>query len=81
MAEGDVYVGRPTKWGNPHRVGPLTAEAAVARYRDDLLAGRLPVTVADAERELRGRNLLCWCAPGRPCHADVLLDVANRPVG
>jgi hypothetical protein len=81
MAEGDVYVGRPTKWGNPHRVGPLSAADAVARYRADLLAGRLPITVDDARRELRGRNLLCWCPSDHPCHADVLLDLANRPAG
>ena len=30
--------------------------------------------------ELRGKNLGCWCKPGAPCHADVLLDLANRPV-
>lgn len=30
---------------------------------------------------LRGKNLACWCAPGAPCHADVLLIVANRPEG
>lgn len=29
--------------------------------------------------ELRGKNLACWCAPGEPCHADVLLELANRP--
>lgn len=29
---------------------------------------------------LRGKNLACWCAPGAPCHADVLLDLAKRPV-
>ena len=79
MAEGDVYVGRPTKWGNPHRAGPLPAADAVARYRADLLTGRLSFSVEDARRELRGRNLLCWCAPGAPCHADVLLEVANAP--
>ena len=28
--------------------------------------------------ELRGKNLACWCKPGSPCHADVLLDLANR---
>lgn len=27
---------------------------------------------------LRGRNLACWCKPGEPCHADVLLEIANR---
>lgn len=29
---------------------------------------------------LRGRNLACWCKPGTPCHADVLLELANRPI-
>ena len=28
--------------------------------------------------ELRGKNLACWCKPGEPCHADVLLELANR---
>lgn len=27
--------------------------------------------------ELRGKNLACWCKPGKPCHADVLLEIAN----
>jgi hypothetical protein len=38
---------------------------------------RLPFTAEDARRELAGRNLACWCPPGEPCHADVLLEVAN----
>lgn len=36
-----------------------------------LHAARLPVS------ELRGKNLACWCRPGAPCHADVLLELAN----
>ena len=74
---GAVYVGRPTKWGNPHVAVPERAADAVARYRADLERGRLRVSVADVRRELRGKDLGCWCPPGRPCHADVLLDVAN----
>lgn len=27
--------------------------------------------------ELRGKNLACWCKPGSPCHADILLEIAN----
>ena len=73
---GVVVVTRPTKRGNPH---PLTLgrEEAVRRYRDDLLAGRLTVTVEDAKRELRGCDLACYCPLDQPCHADVLLAVAN----
>ncbi|HXY92178.1 MAG TPA: DUF4326 domain-containing protein, partial [Acidimicrobiia bacterium] len=63
---------RPTKWGNPHRSALGRAEA-VRRYREDLLAGRLRVTVDDVKRELRGRDLACYCPLGEPCHADVLL--------
>jgi len=55
----------------------MAPEEAIARYRDDLLAGRLRITVDDVRRELRGRDVACWCAPGRPCHGDVLLEVAN----
>jgi hypothetical protein len=51
---------------------------AVRRYDDDLLAGRLPVTVDDAKRELRGRDVACYCPLNEPCHADVLLRVANE---
>lgn len=32
----------------------------------------------EALPKLRGKNLACWCPPGQPCHADVLLDIANR---
>lgn len=28
---------------------------------------------------LRGKNLACWCKPGEPCHANALLEIANRP--
>lgn len=37
-----------------------------------------PTTVEDVKRELRGKNLACWCKPGAPCHADVLLEIANK---
>jgi Domain of unknown function (DUF4326) len=72
-----VVVSRPTKWGNPHPLS-LGREEAVRRYREDLLAGRLRVDVNDARHELRGRNLACYCAPDVPCHADVLIEIANR---
>ena len=80
MPEGAVYVGRPTRWGNPHRIDPERPESrvdAVRRYRDDLLAGRLRFTVDDVRAELAGRDLVCWCRLDQACHADVLLDVAN----
>lgn len=51
---------------------------AVRRYHHDLLAGRLRVTVNDVKRELGGRDLACYCPLNEPCHADVLLHVANE---
>jgi hypothetical protein len=51
---------------------------AVRRYHEDLLAGRLAVTVEDVKRELAGRDLACYCPLDQPCHADVLLAVANE---
>jgi hypothetical protein len=38
-----------------------------------------PTTLDDVRRELRGKNLACWCAIGAPWHADVLLKIANAP--
>jgi hypothetical protein len=72
-----VVVTRPTKWGNPHPLDLGRAEA-VRRYREDLLAGRLAVTVDDVRRELRGRDVACYCPLEAPCHADVLLAIANE---
>lgn len=88
MPEGAVYVGRQTKWGNPYRPGDglcSTADDAVEFYRQWIETGENyvnddpPPDIADIRRELRGRNLACWCALGQPCHADVLLEIANAP--
>lgn len=50
---------------------------AVDRYRRALLADRHGLR-RDQLHELRGKNLACWCPLDQPCHADVLLDLANR---
>ena len=140
MPEGAVYVGRPTRWGNPFvyrdeslgliRFGPMhlerfgrawdyegrisaagtshhiwfsaddvvetyvrwaTRAEIVELFRLTLTAptpgmlaaypsrqGRfLTATVDDIRRELAGKDLVCWCNPFDPCHADTLLDLAN----
>lgn len=74
-AEG-FYVGRPSKYGNPFVVGRHgTREQVIAKYRAWLCDQ--PGLIEDAKNELRGCDLICWCAP-LPCHADVLLEVANE---
>lgn len=81
-----VVVARPTKWGNPYVVGvdgpPV---ACVFKFHIMLCARLVPEERAEQrrlrriiKRELRGKNLACWCALDQPCHADVLLKVANE---
>lgn len=75
-----VCVTRGTKWGNPHALpaGASTADRhrAAFLFRESLVAERLPYTIDDVRRELRGKNLACWCKES-PCHASVLLEIAN----
>ena len=89
MPEGAVYVGRPSRWGNPYIAWPdRRPKAAVEAYREDLRQ-RMRLTTRQHETydaaafarwlaPLRGRDLACWCPLDQPCHADVLLELANR---
>ena len=87
MPENTVYVGRPGRWGNYSADGSHPAYAKSA-YRHDLELGRAGkqrnLSVDDARRELSGKNLACWCevkdkfGNRHHCHADVLLEIANR---
>lgn len=71
----DVYVGRPSKWGNPFTIGrDGTREQVIETYRLWLMRGN---PLLHDIHELKGKTLACWCAP-KACHADVLLDLANR---
>lgn len=134
--EGAVYVGRPSKWGNPFPLdGPWITwtavglgymgdkngrrDAAVALYRGWMTAEPIVASIVDDPRgghiefsggavvsldqhcrgialgastfydapsiperpdptELAGKDLMCWCGVGLPCHADVLLELANQ---
>ena len=70
-------VTRPSRWGNPFRVGHEATDAAeaVAMFREHLKDQ--PDLVAKAQRELRGFHLGCTCPLDQPCHAGVWLGVAN----
>lgn len=79
LPEGAVFVGRPSKWGNPYRLGKEadSREEVVVMYREML--GKLPPDDLEALlAPLKGRDLACWCPQDEPCHADVLLELANR---
>ncbi|KIU53956.1 MULTISPECIES: DUF4326 domain-containing protein [Nitrobacteraceae] len=70
-----VYIGHPSTWGNPFVIGRDGSRAEViAKYRAWIVAQPALVKALD---ELRGRDLVCWCAP-LACHGDVLVDLANR---
>lgn len=84
MPEGVVYVGRPTKWGNPfpwksQRNLCITEremrEEVTTMYRE--WRSDSPSWIAEVQSELRGKRLACWCSLDQPCHADVLLEIAN----
>ena len=82
MPENTVYVGRPSKWGNPFKVGDTLngiilktnsmVVEAFRRYTNDN-----PKLVLEAQSELIGKNLACWCEPDEECHADVWLRLVN----
>lgn len=102
MPPNTIYVGRPSIYGNPFRVGdtlgytmqpwvyeaaaklgidrdtPLTGEQVLMLFRayaevnDGLLLQEIML------RKLRGKDLACFCKEGAPCHADILLDLANQ---
>jgi len=57
-----------------------TVEDAVQCFREMMAAeGETAAALRASLPELRGKNLACWCKPGEPCHADVLLALANGP--
>lgn len=93
MPKNTVYVGRPSKWGNPFRVG-MDRKRVPKHYRLLALSPSRtgPLEASECKRlyaqwattameaymhELRGKNLCCWCKLSDPCHAQVLLEIAN----
>lgn len=66
-----VYVGRGTPWGNPFVMNQESHRDAVCDAFEKLVLPQLNV------EQLRGKDLVCWCAPKR-CHADALLKAANK---
>ena len=70
-----VYIGRPSKWGNPFAIGKdASREVVIEKYREWLF--ERPELIEAAKRELAGKDLVCFCAP-KKCHGDVLLEVSN----
>ena len=112
MPENTVKVARPTKWGNPYRLGHTNFAPQLILTKDHgalmpapkyiestemavrMLEILIHSNVADPSSilppypaldeiraELRGKNLACFCPLDQPCHADVLLELANKEPG
>ncbi|MBI3962590.1 MAG: DUF4326 domain-containing protein [Deinococcus sp.] len=92
-----IYVGRPTRWGNPFDLGKwylgwggmtwtidqtkddrrrYAAKQAVRFYRRWIATQKRSENLIPL---LGGHDLACWCPLDQPCHADVLLEIANAP--
>jgi len=68
-----VYIGRPSKWGNPFVIGrDGSREEVVEKYRRYAL-DRFELSEL---QELKNKDLVCWCSPA-PCHGDVLLELVE----
>ena len=80
-----VYVGRPSKWGNPFKIHKgktglelhlTTREEVITRYCKWITKEEGKYLLLRLG-ELKGKDLVCWCSP-LPCHADILLELANK---
>lgn len=70
----DVYIGRPSKWGNPFIIGQDgSRDEVIKKY--ELWIKKQPHLMSSIS-ELKGKVLGCWCFP-QPCHGDVLERLAN----
>ena len=69
----DVYIGRPSRWGNPFSIGRHgDREHVIEMYRAWIFTQR---DLLCSLGELKGKRLGCFCAP-KPCHGDILAQLA-----
>ena len=87
MPPNTVYVGRPSlRWGNPYTVNGyyVSGYSGTPTEARQMCVDRFEAEMTDfkrlaVKRLLAGKNLACWCPLDQPCHADVLLKIANSP--
>lgn len=71
----DVYIGRPSKWGNPYVIGKDgTREEVIKKYEEHVRSSKI---LMRALPSLEGKVLGCWCPP-RPCHGEVLIKLLEE---
>lgn len=68
----DIYIGRPSKWGNPFTIGKDgTRDEVIQKYREWI---KTQPQLLNSLYELKGKVLGCWCYP-KACHGDVLVEL------
>lgn len=87
---GSMIVDRTSRWGNPFVVGKYNdfyggiiqdAETAISLFIQHLTVIAFNAGYQSVDNwlyPLQGKNLCCWCPLDQPCHADVLLRLANK---
>jgi len=71
----DIYIGRPSKWGNPYKIGrDGNRGECLEKYREYILNNEYLIKCL---HELRGQVLGCWCKP-KACHGDVLIEIMEE---
>jgi len=74
IGEHEVYIGRPSKYGNPFRIGKDgTRMEVIEKYREWLLGNK--ELMADIVEELDGKILGCHCKPKNRCHGDIIVKI------
>ena len=70
----DIYIGRPSKWGNPFEIGKDgNRQQVIDKFRNYILNSELLYDIM----ELDGKILGCWCSP-KACHGDVLVEIIEE---
>jgi hypothetical protein len=93
LPENTVIVARPSRWGNPFHVADVLDALGGDREEaqrqcvraferwvkegENFTSDDAPPSIEEIRQKLAGKNLACWCKLGTPCHADVLLTIAN----
>lgn len=79
----DIYIGRPSIWGNPYSSKPSkyakeivnNKREAIEKYKNYILNNP---ELLEKLNELRGKTIACWCKENEKCHGDVLIELINK---
>lgn len=71
-----VYIGRPSKWGNPFLLNVDGDRTEIVKKHKAWVLSQ-PALIEDIKRELKGKDLVCFCVP-KKCHGKILLEIANE---